>query len=140
MLQLEIITPEKPVYSDAVDAVVIPTTAGEITVLPNHIPLVSQILGGEMIIKKQGKTEHFAITGGFLEVSNNKVTILADYAVRSEEIEIAKAEEAKKRAENVLSEKTGKQDFAEAEASLRKSLLELRVATKRKHRPSNPTA
>ena len=140
MLQLQIITSEKSVYNDTADAVIIPTIAGEITVLPNHISLVSQIVDGEIVIKKSGKEQRIAITGGFLEVSNNKVTILADYAIRSEEIEIAKAEEAKKRAEKILSEKAEKQNFAEAEAQLRKSLLELKVATKRKHRPSNPAA
>lgn len=140
MLQLDIITPEKSVYSDTIDALVIPTTSGEITILPNHIPLVSQVASGEIIVKKKDKEQRIAITGGFLEISNNKITVLADYAVRSEEIELAKAEEAKKRAEKMVAEKIGKEDFAEAEAQLRKSLLELRVATKRKHRPSIPTA
>ncbi len=130
MLQLDIITPEKSVYSDTIDALVIPTTSGEITILPNHIPLVSQVASGEIIVKKKDKEQRIAITGGFLEISNNK----------SEEIELAKAEEAKKRAEKMVAEKIGKEDFAEAEAQLRKSLLELRVATKRKHRPSIPTA
>lgn len=140
MLQLDIITPEKTIYSDTIDALVVPTTSGEITILPNHVPLITQIASGEMTIKKQSKDQHIAITGGFLEVSNNKITILADYAVRSEEIETAKAEEAKKRAEKLVSEKIGKEDFAEAEAQLRKSLLELKIVTKRKHRPVSPAA
>lgn len=139
-MQLEIITPEKSVYSDTVDAVTIPTVTGEITVLPHHVPLVSQIASGELVVKKGNKDQSIAITGGFLEVNNNIITVLADYAVRSEEIEIAKAEEAKKRAEKMAAETVGKEGFAEAEAALRRSLLELHVATKRKHRPANPTA
>src|SRR3989344_8819667 len=127
MLQLDIITLEKTIYSATIDAIVVPTTSGEITILPNHIPLISQIASGEMTIKKQNKDQHIAITGGFIEVNNNRITILADYAVRSEDIETAKAEEAKKRAEKLVSEKIGKEDFAQAQAQLRKSLLELKI-------------
>lgn len=135
MLLLEIITPEKEIYKNEVDEVIVPTVTGEIAILPNHSALFSKVAPGELIVKKGQKEEPMAITGGFLEVSDNKVTILADYAVRAENIEVARAEEAKKRAEKIMSEKASDRDFAEAEAQLRRSLLELKVA--RKHRRSS---
>lgn len=138
-LQLEIVTPEKVVYKEEVNEAIIPTIEGEVTILPSHVALISKISEGEITIKKNGKTTHLAITGGFLEVNNNKVTILADYAIRSEEIETAKATEAKKRAEKIMQEKVSEKDFAEAEAQLRRSLLELKVAERRRKRPMPPT-
>ncbi len=132
-LHLDIITPEKTVYSDEIDTVVVPGVEGELGILPQHTPLFTQIKPGEIKIKKGREEIYLAITGGFLDVgSQNKVTILADYAVRSEEIEIERAEEAKKRAEEVMREKKSEQEFLVAEAELRKTLLELKVARRRK--------
>lgn len=133
-LHLEIITPLKVVYKEEVDELVVPTKVGEITILPNHVSLLTKIIAGELIVKKGTILQSLAITGGFLEVSKNKVTILADYAVRSEDIETEKAEEARKRAEKLLLEKLEEKDFAKAEADLRRSLLELRVAKRRRGR------
>lgn len=139
-LHLEIITPEKVVYKDDVNEVISPTVNGEISILPNHVGLLTQIAPGEITVKKQGREYFLAITGGFLEVSRNKVTILADYAIRSEEIEIEKAQEAQKKARKLMEEKTSEKDFAIAESELRRSLLELKVAHRRKHlRTSLPT-
>lgn len=142
-LYLEIITPEKIVFKDEIDEVIVPTVKGQVSILPNHIGLLTQVAAGEITIKKQGKEYFLAITGGFLEVANNKISILADYAVRSEEIEIAKAQEAQKRAQKLMEEKTSERDFAIAESQLRRSLLELKVAHRRKHirggsLPTNP--
>lgn len=134
-LQLEIITPSKIVLKEDVDQITLPTETGEITVLPNHVPLITRIITGEMIIKKNQKSSFFAITGGFLEVTNNNVTILADYAVRAENIEIAKAKEAEVRAQNVMKQKVSGRDFIIAEADLRRSLLELKVARRHKMQP-----
>lgn len=136
-LHLEIITPERVVLSEDVDAVVIPAAEGEITVLPEHIALFTRIIPGE-IKYIAGKDERFmAVQEGFLEVLDDKVNILTNYAVRSEEIEIAEVESAKKRAEEALREKKGEADLAIAEGELRKSLLELKVARRRHHtRPS----
>ncbi|MBI2430728.1 MAG: ATP synthase F1 subunit epsilon [Candidatus Levybacteria bacterium] len=133
-LNLEIVTPEKVVFKDEVNEVVVPTTSGEIAILPNHISLLSQIAPGEMTIKKGGTQDSLAITGGFLDVHNNNVSILADYAIRSEDIEIAKVEEAQKRAEKVMQEKASDQDFALAEAQFRRTILELKVASKRRRK------
>lgn len=130
----EIITPEKVVYKDEVEEVIVPTTTGEITILPNHVNLLTQVADGEMIIKKNGKDQYLAVTGGFLEVQNNKVSILADYAVRSEEIEVHRAEAAHKRAEKLMQEKVSDRDFAQAEAQFKRTLLELKVASKRRRK------
>ncbi len=128
----EIITPEKVVFQDEVNEVIVPTVAGEVSILPNHAALLSQIAPGELTIKKDSKEYFLAITGGFLEVNNNKVNILADYAVRSEDIELAKAQEAHKRAEKAMQEKGTDQDFAMAEAQFRRAILELKIGTKRR--------
>lgn len=140
MLQLQIITPEKIVFEDTVDEVIAPTTEGQISILANHIGLMTQIEPGELTTKKGGTIHHIAITGGFLEVKNNTVSILADYAVRSEHIEAAKALEAQKRAEQKMKEakeKSSDRDFALAEAEFRRAILELKVVTKRKPRLQN---
>lgn len=132
---LEITTPEKIVFSEEADEVVAPTTTGEITILPNHVGLLTKIQAGELTIKKGAQTKFFAITGGFLEVAKDKITILADYAVRSEEIELAKAVEAQKHAERLMKdakEKASEKDFALAESELRRAIIELKVAHRRK--------
>lgn len=133
-LTLEILTPEGEILRDEIDELIAPTLNGEIGILPNHVPLVAQIMPGELRIKKAGKTSSYAITGGYIEVSNNTATILGEYAVRADSIEIAKAEEAKKKAEARMKEKVSKEDFAEIEAQLRRSILELKVG--RKYKPS----
>lgn len=136
-LNLEIITPLKSILKEEVDEIILPTESGEITVLPNHVDLVTKIKAGEMTIKRGGKPTFFAITGGFLEITDNNVTILADYAVRAEDIEIAKAKEAQERAKDMLRQKVSGREFAQAESDLRKSLTELHVA--RRRRPSTPS-
>ena len=135
-LSLSILTPDKEILKEEVDELVVPTVTGELGILPNHASLLTQILPGELRVINAGKTHSFAITGGYLEVNNNQVNILGDYAIRSEEIEVAKAEEAKKKAENRMKEKVSEEDFAIIEADLRRSLLELKVA--RKHRTNRP--
>lgn len=131
---LEIITPEKVIYKDEVNEVVVPTVDGEIAILPNHINLLSQVNPGELIIKKGSSNQSLAITDGFLEVNNNKVSILANYAVKAQDIEIARAQEAKRRAEKIMTEKATDNELKIAQGELIKSILELRVATKHKRR------
>src|SRR5579859_3645046 len=133
-IQLTVITPVKQVLKESVDELIVQTNSGEITVLPSHIPLLTKVAPGELTIKKGGKMSHFALTGGFMEVKENLVTILADYAVRAEDIEVAKAKEAQERAENTMKQKVSQRDFAIAEADLRRSIIELQVA--RRHRKS----
>ena len=131
-LTLDIITPQSKVYSGEADEVIVPTVTGEIGILPNHISLFTQILPGELRVKNGGKTDFFAIMGGYLEVTNNQVSVLGDYAIRAEDIEVAKAEQAKIRAEKARQEKVSLEDLATIEADLRRSLLELKVATRRR--------
>ncbi|MGA2911370.1 MAG: ATP synthase F1 subunit epsilon [Candidatus Levyibacteriota bacterium] len=133
-LLLEIITPVEVVLSEEVDEITIPTVDGEISILPNHVNLLTKIAAGEMVIKKNAHSDLFAITGGFLEVLNNHVNVLADYAIHAEDIEIAKVEEAKERAQKAMKEKLTEEDFRVANAELAKSLLQLKVARKRKVR------
>ena len=133
-LSLSIITPEKVVYKDEVDEIVISTVNGEIAILPNHINLLTQVTPGELIIKKGSSTQSLAITGGFLEVSENKISILADYAVKAQDIEVARTQEAKKRAEKIMSEKASDNDLRVAQGELLKAILELKISTKHKRR------
>lgn len=134
MLHLEIITPEKIVFKDEIEEAIVPTVNGEIAVLPHHVGFLTQVVPGELVIKKNNKFKSIAITEGFLEVSSNNISILANYAISAENINIAKTEEAKKRAEALMKEKTTDRDFRIAEAELRKAILELRVAFKYRKR------
>ena len=130
---MEIVTPEKLIYQEDADMVVVPGSEGNLGILPHHIPLFSKINPGEIKIKNGQKTEFLAVTGGFVDVSGTgNVTILADYAVRSDEIEIARTEEAKKLAQEAMKNKKSAADFAIAEADLRKALLELKVAKRKR--------
>ena len=133
-LLLEIITPEKVVYKDEVNEIVVPTANGEIAILPNHISLLTQIMPGELIVKKGTSLQSLAITGGFLEVNNNKISVIADYAIKAQDIEVARVQEAKKRAEKVMQEKTTDKELKSAQAELIKTILELKVAHKHKRR------
>lgn len=132
-LHVKIISPEQKVYEGEADQLSAPTTNGEITILPNHVPLVTMLDHGELILKHGGKTEYIAVAGGFLEVSHNEISVLADYAIKSEHISAIKAEEAKKRAEKLMAEKTSDRDFAEAQAIFRRAVLELKISERRKH-------
>jgi len=131
-INLQIITPEKIVYSETVDMVTVPAVEGEIGILPNHIPIFTKIKPGEIIVKKGSTEEYLAITGGFVNVQGGKVSILADYAIRSEDIEISRAEEARKKAEEAMKNKESITNMAIAESELRKALLELKVSQRKK--------
>lgn len=136
-MQLTIITPEKVIFDDQADELILPTVNGEIAVLPHHVDLLTQLAPGEMIIKVKGKDNHVAVTGGFVQIENGNISVLAEYAIRSEEIDAKKALEAQKRAEELLknADKLGERDFAIAQMDIRRAVLELKVA--RKHRPSS---
>lgn len=139
-MQLTVVTPEKTILEKTVDEVIVNTTEGEIGILPNHMPLVASVKPGEMILKIKGNTEHYALTGGFLEVSTQGVTILADYAIRSEEIEVEKAMDAKRRAEELLKkskEGVSQRDFAVAQAELVKAVLQINIANRRRRERSS---
>ncbi|MDP2684853.1 MAG: F0F1 ATP synthase subunit epsilon [bacterium] len=132
-LKFEITTPERVVYSYEIDEVIIPTMMGEIGVLPNHIPLVAILKAGELRVKKNGEEESIAVSGGFIEVRPDKVIILADTAEKSDEIDEQKAEEARRKAEELIKEKrTDATDFAALSAKIEKELVRLRVVRKRR--------
>lgn len=132
--RLEIVTAEKLIYSEEVDMVVAPGVDGYLGILPRHTPLMTMLNPGELRIKKDGEEIAMAITGGFLEVRPDKVVILADAAERAEEIDIARAEAARRRAEERLAGKAPEADLAQAQASLARALARLRVAEKRRRR------
>ncbi|HEY51322.1 MAG TPA: F0F1 ATP synthase subunit epsilon [Dehalococcoidia bacterium] len=128
-IRLDIVTAERMVYSDDVDMVVAPGSEGQLGILPHHTPLMTALLPGELRIKRGGEELLLAITGGFLEVRPDKVVILADAAERAEEIDVSRAEAARKRAQERLTQQRELGiDGARAEASLRRSLARLKVA------------
>ncbi len=127
---LEIVSPLGIIFEGEADSVSIPTFDGRITVLANHAPLLAKLSEGEVELKQNKKNTTIVIAGGFLEVKNNSVYVLSDYAVRAESIEIAKSEAKKKQAEEKLKEKLDREDFAIADKDLRLSILELKVAQK----------
>jgi len=134
-LKFKIATPEKVVYEDEINQASIPTTSGEITILPNHIPLVSVLQAGEIkIVDKDG--EHvLAVAGGFLEVrDNNEIVILADNAERAEEIDLERAEEARTRAEKELKKAKTEEniDFAKLQAVIDREMNRIRIGKKYK--------
>ena len=134
-LILEIVTAERLVHSDEVDLVVVPGIDGEMAILPNHAPLMTMLKPGELVVRKGDEDSSIFVGGGFFELMNNKITILADSAEHAEEIDIARAEEAKKRAEEMMEMRAGVDvDAARAEAALRRSLMRLKVAEKRQSR------
>jgi F-type H+-transporting ATPase subunit epsilon len=133
-LLLEIVTPERLAYSDSVDAVNLPGIEGELGVLPHHAPLVTMLGVGELRIRKAGVEESFAIVGGFLQVRPDKVVVMAETADLASEIDLEKAQEARREAEKVLEgAPTDAADLAAARAQLQHSLLRIRVA-ERRHR------
>jgi F-type H+-transporting ATPase subunit epsilon len=133
-LQLEIVTPERLAYSDEVDAVTLPGSEGELGVLPHHAPLVSTLGLGELRIRKGGTEESFAIVGGFLQVLPTKVVVLAETADMASEIDLEKAQEARREAEKALESGYHEgADLSTARAALQTALLRERVA-QRRHR------
>ena len=133
-LRLEIVTAERSIYSGEVNAVIAPGIEGQLGILPYHAPLMTMLQPGGLCIRKDGEETFIAISGGFLEVLQNRVTILADTAERVEEIDITRAEEAKRRAQEQLRLRPPGADLVAAEAALRRSLARLKVAERRKRR------
>jgi F-type H+-transporting ATPase subunit epsilon len=133
-LKVEIITAERIVYqAEQVDEVIAPGADGELAILPRHAALITLLGAGEMRIIKGGEEEHLAISGGFMEISNNEVTVLSDVAERAEEIDLAAAEAARDRARQEL-ETASAENYAAVQASLAASLARLKVAERRRRR------
>lgn len=131
-LHLKIVTPEKLILDEEVSQVNVSTEEGEIGILPNHANLMAKLEPGELVIKKGGKVESMAIGDGFLQVADNTLTVMTDLATLATDIDERAVEEAKKRAEQALSQTLSDEEYAETLANLEKSLAQLRV--KRRHR------
>lgn len=135
-MTLEIVTAEKLAYSDEVNSVVAPGIEGELGILPHHAPLLTILQPGELRIIKEGHAdEYLAMSGGFMEVMNNKVVILADAAERADEIDEERAQEAVKRAEERINDKSQDLDLERTVASMRRAQLRLKVARRRRSGP-----
>jgi len=130
-LKLEIVTPEGVSYSEDVEMVTLPGSEGEMGVYPNHVPLMTQVVAGEVAARRNGRDEWLAVGDGFVEITGARVAILTDMAVKAENIDEAKADEARKRAEARLAEKLDDEESALVSASLAHSLAQLKV--KRRH-------
>jgi F-type H+-transporting ATPase subunit epsilon len=133
--RLEVVTAERMVFSDDVNMVVAWGAEGQLGILPHHAPLMTMLRPGDLLIRKDNEEEYLAISGGFLEVRPDKVVILADTCERAEEIDVARAEAAKRRAEEMLKGRPPEVDAVAAEAALRRSLARLKVAEKKRRRP-----
>jgi F-type H+-transporting ATPase subunit epsilon len=131
-IKLDIVTVERIVFSDDVDIVVAPGQDGEMGILPHHAPLMTTLKPGELIARKSGEEYSMAISGGFLEVRPDRVIVLADSAERAEEIDLARAEEAKRKAQDELAHPASQLEAAGAEAALRRALARIEVADRRK--------
>jgi F-type H+-transporting ATPase subunit epsilon len=134
-IQLEIVTPERMLIRETVDEIQVPGSEGYLGILPGHTPLLSTLTVGELWYRVGSITTHLAVAGGFVEVLPDRVTILARVAERAEEIDVARAEAAKKRAEERLA--TGPRndvDFERARIALLRSLIRLQVATRARTR------
>jgi F-type H+-transporting ATPase subunit epsilon len=128
-LLLEVVTPDRLVLSTEAEVVVCPGAEGQFGVLPGHIPFLSALEIGEMYYKAGGKTEYLAVSGGFAEVTGEKVTIVAESAEKGREIDVERAARAKERAEKrIAAGKTAEIDWARAEAAMRRSLMRMKVA------------
>ena len=134
-LRLDIVTAEQSIFSDDVDMVIAPGVEGQLGILPHHAPLMTSLQPGELLVRKGDTEEILVISGGFLEVRPDRVIILADAAERAEEIDVARAEEAKRRAEERLKERhVIGVDETKVEAALQRAMARLTIAEKVKRR------
>ena len=132
-LKLQIVTPEGIVYSEDVEMVGLRSVDGRIGILPHHIRLMTQMLPGEITVRKEGRDQYLAVGEGMVEVTSDSVAIATDMAIAAETIDEAKAEEARQRAEARLREKLSDEEVASVNASLVRSLAQLRVKRRRRH-------
>ena len=141
----EVVTAQRLVYEGEADVVLAPAVGGQLGILPHHTPLLTLLEPGQLVARKNGEETYFAVSGGFMEVLGNAVTVFADSAERGDEIDLSRAEEARRRAQERMQHQVQVLEFARAEAALRRSLARIRVARakgKRKTRypklPSSP--
>jgi F-type H+-transporting ATPase subunit epsilon len=133
-LQVEIVSPERRAFTDEVDMVIVPGIDGQLGILPHHTRLITALGVGELRIKKGGTEQSMLISGGFVEVRPDKVVVMADLAEHSEEIDVARATEARKAAEAELEQTQDPVDIARVRAALQTALMRERIATRRRSR------
>lgn len=133
-LQLEIVSPERRAFTEEVDMVIVPGIDGQLGILPHHTRLISALGTGELRIKKGGTEQSLLISGGFVEVRPDRVIVMADLAEHSDEIDEARAVEARKRAERQLEEASDPVDLARVRAALQTALMRERIAVRRRSR------
>jgi F-type H+-transporting ATPase subunit epsilon len=133
-LKLEIVTAESPVFTGEVDSIVAPGSVGQFTILPHHAAFMTMLEAGELCLRMGGQETFMVVSGGFLEVIDDKVIVLADAAERADDIDAARAEEAKKRAQEQMRRPLTGPELVAAEAALRRSLARLKVSERRKRR------
>ncbi|HYE30885.1 MAG TPA: F0F1 ATP synthase subunit epsilon [Methylomirabilota bacterium] len=132
-LRLEIVTPEAVTYSDDVEMVTLPGVEGEMGIYPMHVPLMTQITAGEIAVRKGAQETFLAVGEGFVEITGSRVAILTDMAIKAGDIDEAKAEEARKRAEARLNEKLSDEEVASVNAALAHALAQLQVKHRQRH-------
>ncbi len=132
-LKLEIVTPDAKTYSEDVDMVTLPGAEGEMGIFPNHVPLMTQVVAGEVSVRKGGQDFFLAIGEGFAEITGDRVAIMTDMAIKAENIDEVKAEEARRRAEARLAEKIDDEEAAMVGAALAHSLAQLKVKRRQRH-------
>ncbi len=126
-LRLEIVTPDAKTYSEDVEMVTVPAAEGEMGIYPQHVPVLTQIIAGEIIVRKDGRDFFLAVGEGFMEVTGERVAIMTDMAIRAENIDEARVEEARRRAEARLAEQLDDEESAMVSAALAHSLAQLKV-------------
>ncbi len=135
-IKLEVVSAERLVYSDDVDTVIAPGVEGQLGILPHHAPLMTMLESGELLIKKGTDEISLVVSGGFMEVRPDQIIVLADAAERIEEIDVTRAEEARRRAEEKLEHRASNIDMEKAEMALKRSLVRLKAVDKiKKRRP-----
>jgi F-type H+-transporting ATPase subunit epsilon len=131
-LKLEIVTPEAKIYSDDVDMVTLTGAEGEMGIMPNHVPLMTQLLAGEIVAQKGLETIFLAVGDGFVQITGDRVAVLTDMAIRAENIDEAKAQEARLRAEARLREKITDEEAARIQGALVHATTQLKVKHRRR--------
>lgn len=132
LIKFKIVTPERTVFEDGVSQVTLPTTDGQITILPNHRSYIASINPGELMVKKDGEESLLSISGGFIEFHGNELIVLADTAERAEEIDLKRAKEGRKKAEELRKQKISMDnaEYAAVAAAIQKESARIRVARK----------
>lgn len=131
-LRLELVTAERLVLQEDADMIIAPASDGQVGILPRHAPFLTTLVPGELRVRRGGIEQNLALTGGFMEVLDDKVTILADAAERVEEIDLARAEEARRRAQEALANRQAGVDTAGEELALRRAIVRLSIARRRR--------